>query len=595
MILVSLITKWRGSHVGSRSGDRSRLRQWFPGVGMLRSYERAWVRDDVVAGCVLVALLVPQGMAYAQLAGMPAVAGIYATMVPMAVYALIGPSRLLVMGPDSAVSPLVAAAVLAVAATGSAQALALGGVLAVGAGVVCVAAGVARAGFVTELFSRPVRIGYLNGLALTILVGQVPRLLGGSTDSHTLVGELRSVATAMGGIDWASFALGISALMLILGMRRWWPRFPGILVAVAVSTLAVSVFELSVPVVGQLPSGLPAPALPHPGTVGLTELAAASVAIAFIAFTDTSVLSRSYAGRIGENVDQNRELVALGTVNIAAGLFQGFPVSSSASRTAVAETAGARTQAAGLVATALMAFTLAAAGGITRNLPEAALAAVVVSAALALFDVHGMIRLARIRRSEFGLCVACFAGVAVFGVLIGIFAAIGLSLLDFFRRQWRPHDAVLGRVPGRKGYHDTARHPEARQIPGLLLYRFDSPLFFANSDHFRDHVHALVSQADAPVRWVVIAAEPITDIDTTAGDTIMALDKELDAVGIQLAFAELKGPVRDRLGDYGALHQLEPNRFFPTIGTAVRGYVAATGVEWVDWNHGTSDNALLDP
>jgi high affinity sulfate transporter 1 len=516
------------------------------------------------------------------------VAGIYATMVPMAVYALVGPSRILVVGPDSAVSPLVAAAVLSVAAAGSAQALALGGLIALVTGAVCVLAGLARAGFVTELFSQPVRIGYLNGLALTIIVGQVPKLLGFSTESHTLIGEVRSLAEGIDGTDATALALGAASLVVILGLHRFTPRLPGILAAVVGSTATVAAFGLSVPVVGRLPTGLPGPGVPHSGALRLSELAAAGIGIAFVAFTDTGVLSRSYAGRIGQDVDQNHELIALGAVNIASGLFQGFPISSSGSRTAVAETAGARTQAAGLVAAVVMAVVLVAAGGITTNLPQAALAAVVVSAAFALFDLQGMLRLARIRRTEFVLCVACFLGVALVGVLTGIFVAVALSLLDFVRRQWRPHDAVLGRVPGTKGYHDTARHPEALQIPGLVMFRFDSPLFFANTDHFRDHVHRLVALADPAARWVVIAAEPITDVDTTAGGMLVALDQELESAGVKLVFAEMKGHVRDHLRDYGALDQFGTDRFFPTLGTAVRGYLAATGVEWTDWEEESS-------
>ena len=559
------------------------MARWLPGIATLLGYRREWLRHDVVAGMVLAALLVPQGMAYAELAGMPAVTGIYATMVPVAVYALVGPSRILVVGPDSAVSPLIAAAVLPVAAAGSPQAIALGGLLAVLMGALCILAGLLKGGFVAELFSKPVRIGYLNGLALTILFVQLPKLLGFSTESHTLIGALRSLEHRIDDTDAAALALGASALALILVLRRLRPQFPGVLAAVILSTVAVVVMELSVPVVGSLPGGLPTPGLPHSGALSLSELAAAVVGIAFVAFTDTSVLSRSYAGRIGQDVDQSQELAALGAVNVAAGLFQGFPISSSASRTMVAETAGAHTQAAGLVAAGAMAAVLVAAGGITRNLPQAALAAVVVSAALALFDLRGMLGLARIRRVEFALCVACFAGVALVGVLTGIFVAVALSLLDFVRRQWRPHDAVLGRVSGMKGYHDTARHPEARQVPGLLLYRFDSPLFFANADHFRDHVRRLVGDADPPVRWVAVTAEPITDVDTTAADMLVTLDQEMADAGVRLVFAELKGHVRDRLRDYGVLERFGSDRFFPTLGTAVRAYVAATGVEWTDW------------
>jgi MFS superfamily sulfate permease-like transporter len=355
------------------------------------------------------------------------------------------------------------------------------------------------------------------------------------------------------------------------------------LAAVVLSTLAVSLLDLSVPVVGQLPSGLPTPSVPGAGGADLTDLLAAAIGIAFVAFADTGSLSRSYATRIHQDVDQNQELIALGVVNASAGLFQGFPISTSASRTAVAETAGSRTQAAGLVAAALMGVVLVEASGIARNMPESGLAAVVIAAALSLFDPGGVAQLARIRRTEFALCLACFAGVALFGVLTGIFVAVALSLLDFVRRAWRPHDAVLGRVAGTKGYHDTTRHPEARQIPGLIIYRFDSPLFFANADHFRDHIHNLVAYANPPARWVVVAAEPITDIDTTAAEMLVTLDEELSAADVQLAFAELKGHVRDRLRAYGVADRFTDDRFFPTLGTTVRAYLAATGVEWSDW------------
>jgi high affinity sulfate transporter 1 len=555
---------------------------------VLRSYRREWLRADVVAGFVLAALLLPQGMAYAQLAGMPPVTGIYATMVPMVVYALVGPSRILVVGPDSAVGPLIAAALLSMASS-PAQSVELGSLLALLVGGVCIVAGVARAGFLTELLSKPVRVGYINGLALIILASQIPKLLGFSTDEHTLRGEIRATIDGLDQTNRTSLAIGLAALAVILTIRHLRPSIPGIFAAVVLSTLAVSLLDLSVPVVGQLPSGLPTPSVPGAGGADLTNLLAASIGIAFVAFADTGSLSRSYAARLRQDVDQNQELIALGVVNASAGLFQGFPVSTSASRTAVAETAGSRTQASGLVAAGLMGVVLVEVSGIARYMPESGLAAVVIAAALSLVDVGGVLQLARIRRTEFALCVACFAGVALFGVLTGIFVAVALSLLDFVRRAWRPHDAVLGRVAGTKGYHDTTRHPEARQIPGLIIYRFDSPLFFANADHFRDHIRKLVAHANPPARWIVVAAEPITDIDTTAAEMLVTLDEELRAAGVQLAFAELKGHVRDRLRAYGLTDRFTDDRFFPTLGTTIRAYLAATGVEWSDWEDDTAN------
>jgi len=332
-----------------------------------------------------------------------------------------------------------------------------------------------------------------------------------------------------------------------------------------------------------LPEGLPSFVLPRVPSDVLPELITAAFAIALVATADTSVLSQSLASRRKEEVDPDRELVALGVANLATGLFQGFPISSSASRTPVAIAAGARSQLAPLIGAIAVALMLVVAPALLRDLPQAVLGAVVVAAAARLVDVAEIRRLWRMRRTEFALWAAAFLGVAVLGVLPGVFVAIVLSLVDFVRRAWRPHDATLVRVDELKGYHDIDRHPEGRTIPGLLLYRFDAPLFFANASFFRREVRAHVSAAEEPVRWVVVAAEPITDIDTTAADMLGELMDDLDAAGIALAFAEMKGPVKDRLRAYGLYERVGDERFFPTIGTAVDGYVQTSGVGWVDW------------
>jgi MFS superfamily sulfate permease-like transporter len=319
----------------------------------------------------------------------------------------------------------------------------------------------------------------------------------------------------------------------------------------------------------------------------------AAVGIAFVAFTDTSVLSRSYAGRLRQEVDQNRELAVLGAANIATGFFQGFPISSSSSRTAVAEDIGARSQVTGLVGAGVLALLLMLGTGLVHDLPQATLAAIVIVAVLGLIDIVGARRLRNWRRSEFTLAMVAFSGVAVLGVLWGVGIAIALSLLSFIRRAWRPHDAVLGRVDNLKGYHDTERYPDARHIPGLVLYRFDAPLFFANADYFRERVRALARAGD--VRWIVVAAEPITDVDATAGETLRGLLDELDADGIELAFAELKDPVRDRLRRYDIEPAIGAHRFFPTLGVAVDAYLHHTGVDWLDWeDRQPSHDALPD-
>jgi MFS superfamily sulfate permease-like transporter len=330
-----------------------------------------------------------------------------------------------------------------------------------------------------------------------------------------------------------------------------------------------------------VPAGLPAFGVPDASLDDLQALLPAAVGIAFVAFTDTSVLSRSYAARLRQEVDQNQELAVLGVANVATGLFQGFPLSTSSSRTAVAEDIGARSQVVGLAGAGVLAVLLIAGTGLVHDLPLSSLAAVVLVAVLGLVDIRAERRLLRWNRAEFLLSMAAFAGVAVLGVLWGVGVAIALSLLAFIRRAWRPHDAVLGRVDHLKGYHDNERHPEARLIPGLVLYRFDAPLFFANADVFRERVRAL-ARADG-VRWIVVAAEPITDIDATAGEILRSLDSELEADGIELAFAELKGPARDRLRRYGIHDRIGDHRFFPTVGAAVAAYVRETGVDWLDW------------
>jgi high affinity sulfate transporter 1 len=544
------------------------------------------LRADITAGVVLAALLVPQGMAYGQLAGVSPVAGVYATMVPLVVYFLLGPSRILVLGPDSAIAPLVAAAIIPLAVPGGPDRLALAGLLALMVGAIMLAGGLTRFGFVTELLSLPVRLGYLAGIAVTVMATQLPDLFGFSIDSENF---LRGIRDFVGGLDetnGTALAIGAGSLVIIFGLRRLAPKVPGVFVAVVLSTAVVALFGLDdkVDVVGAVPAGLPSFGPPDVTFDDFKNLIGASIGIAFVAFTDTSILSRSYAARLRQEVDQNHELGVLGVANIATGLFQGFPISSSSSRTAVAEDVGAKSQIAGLSGAAVLALLLLFGTGLVEDLPLSCLAAIVIVAVLGLIDVPALRQLARWRRDEFFLSILAFAGVAVLGVLWGVGIAIAVALLSFVRRAWYPHDAVLGRVDQLKGYHDTQRYPEARRVPGLVLYRFDAPLFFANADSFRARVRRL-ARADG-VRWIVIAAEPITDIDATAGETLSALLDELDAEGIELAFAELKDPVRDRLRRYGIADLMGPERFFPTLGVAVAAYLRATGVDWHDWEEG---------
>ena len=563
--------------------------RWLPGLQTLRTYHRSWLPRDVVAGIVLTALLVPAGMGYAEASGLPAIYGLYATMVPLVVYAVVGPSRILVLGPDSSLAPLIAATILPLAAGSEAEAVALAGMLAIFSGLLCVLAGLARFGFIADLLSNPVRYGYMNGIALTVLLSQLPKLFGFSTDAEGVIPEARALVggVADGETNGAALLIGVACLLVILACKRWRPKIPGVLVAVVGATVAVGAFGLAerydLSVVGPLPKGLPSFQLPAVSADHLGGLVAGAIGIALVSFADTSVLSRTFAIRGGYRVDPNQELVALGAANVATGLFQGFSVSSSSSRTPVAEAAGARTQVTGLVGALAIALLLLLFPNLVRNLPNSALAAVVISAAIGLIEAEGVRKLYRVHRTEFALSIVCFLGVAVLGVIEGIFIAIALALLDFVRRAWRPYDAVLGRVDDLKGYHDVARHPDARRIPGLVLFRWDAPLFFANAEVFADRLRQAIASSPTPVRWAVVAAEPVTDVDTTAADALRELDQELAAEGIDLRFAEMKGPVKDKLRRYALYERFGDDHFYPTVGEAVNAYVETTGVDWTDW------------
>ncbi len=569
----------------SRPARTTGITRWVPGVQVITAYRPAWLSQDLVAGVVLTALLLPQGMAYAQLAGLPAVTGLYATMLPLLAYFVFGPSRILVLGPDSAVSPLVAAAVIPLAGASAAARIETAALLALLVGGILLLGAVLRLGFVTDLISKPVRLGYLAGIAVTVLVTQLPKLLGIPLSPENFVEAVRDVPGALGESDPVALGIGAGCLAVILVLRRIAPGAPGVFIAVAGATLLVALLGLSdeVAVVGPLPQGLPSFTVPSVSADALGTLALSALAVALVAFADTSVLSRAYATKLRQSVNQDQELLALGAANVVTGLFQGFPLSSSSSRTPVAEAAGARTQVTGVIAACAVAIVLVVGAGLTENLPQAALGAVVMAAVLSLFDVPALRWLARVNRVDFALAIAAFVGVVLFGVLIAIAIAIGLSALAFLWRSWYPYDAVLGRLAGRKGYHDVGRHPDAALVPGLVLYRFDAPLFFANAGVFQERLLRAVEDAPQPVRRVVVAAEPITDVDTTAADMLIELSSELREGGVELVFAEMKGPPKDKLAAYGLLDMIGEQHFFSTVGGAVHAYVNEHGVEWRDW------------
>ncbi len=560
-------------------------RRSLPGLRAIGNYQLPWLRRDVVAGIVLTTLLVPQGMAYAELAGLPAITGLYTSILCLVGYAVFGPSRILVLGPDSSLGPMIAATILPILGSNGSpeRAIALASMLALIVGAIMIAAGAMKLGFVADLLSKPTQIGYMNGLALTILIGQLPKLFGFSTDANGLINEARAFVNGIssGEAVGAAVAIGVFSLVVILALGRWLPKVPGVLIAVVVAIGASSAFNLAdhgVSLVGTLPKGFPPLTLPSPVS-DLPLLVAGALGIALVALTDTISTASSFAARTGQEINGDGEMIGIGAANVAAGLFQGFPVSTSGSRTAVAEQAGAKTQLTGVVGAALIVLMLVLVPGLLKNLPNPTLAAVVIAASLSLADLPGTVRLWRQRRVEFLLSITAFLGVALLGVLQGIAVAVALSILNVFRRAWRPYQTTLGRVPGMPGEHDRELHPEAQQLPGLVIFRFDAPLFFANARTFRDQIRRLAA-ADPRPQWIVIAAEPITDVDTTAADMLAGLDEELNAAGTFLVFAELKDPVRGKLERYELIGPLDPGHFFPTIDAAVDAFRRKTGADW---------------
>ncbi|MCU1370566.1 MAG: putative sulfate transporter [Ilumatobacteraceae bacterium] len=559
------------------------IRRFTPGLHAARTYQRSWLSHDLVAGLVLTALLVPQGMAYAELAGLPAITGLYTSIMCLLAYAVFGPSRILVLGPDSSLGPMIAATIIPlVGADGDpAKAIALASMLALLVAVFMIAAGVAKLGFVADLFSKPTQIGYMNGLALTILIGQLPKLFGFSVDADGFVEELRGFAQGVvdGDTLGAALALGVGGLAVILVLNEVAPKVPGVLVAV-VGAIAVTVaFDLGsegVSVVGTLPQGFPPFTVPSVSWSDLALLVAGALGITLVSLTDTISTSSAFAARTGQEVDANQEMIGIGAANLAAGLFQGFPVSTSGSRTAVAEQAGARSQLTGVVgATAIVAMLLFV-PGLMRDLPQPILASVVIAASLSLADIKGTRRLWNQRKMEFGVSMAAFAGVALLGVLPGIGLAVIISILNVFRRMWRPYRAELAEVDGLDGFHDLGDHPDGRRIPGLAMFRFDAPLVFANARTFRDEIRVLAGANPKP-NWILVAAEPITDVDTTAADMLEDLDEELNEAGISLVFAELKSPVQAKIERYELTRTIDPAHFFPTLDDAVEAFRAQHG------------------
>jgi SulP family sulfate permease len=543
-------------------------------MSSLRHYDRAWLRGDLTAGVTVAAYLVPQVMAYAVIAGVPPVAGLWAAAVALVAYAVLGSSRRLSVGPESTTALLTAAAVGPLAAGDPGRYATLAAALAVMVGLVCLAAWVARLGFLADALSRPVLVGYMAGVAILMVVSQLDTLTGVEVSGGSVRAELASLASHLRDMQPATPVLAAAVLAFLLVAGQLAPRAPVPLIAVVLAVVVVAVMPLDgqgIAFVGQIPAGLPAAPASVP-LVDLGHLMVPALGLAVVAYTDNVLTGRAFAARHHEEVDAEQELLALAAANVAAGAVQSFPVSSSGSRTAIADVVGARSQLHSLVAVAMILLTLGLLRDLLAAFPEPALGALVVWAAIKLVDIAEFRRFARFRRSELVLALATTVAVLVFDVLTGVLIAIGLSILDLLRRVARPHDGVLGYVPGLAGMHDVDDYPEARLVPGLLVYRYDSPLFFANADNFVRRALGALDAADAPVRWFVLNAEANVQVDVTSVDALDELRRRLDALDIVFALARVKHDLYDDLERAGFTRRLGPDRVYPTLPTAVEAY-----------------------
>lgn len=558
---------------------RAGIGRWIPGLRVAQTYQRSWTRSDVVAGVVLAAILVPQGMAYAELAGLPPVTGLYTTIACLIGYALFGPSRILVLGPDSSISPLIFAALAPLLVGADAhRAIALAGMLAVIVALIEIGMGLARLGFVADLLSNEVQVGYMNGLALVIIVGQLPKLCGFSTDASGFGPEVKAFFVHLDSTVGAALVVGLVVLAILLVVPRFTRTLPAVLIAIVAATVVSALFDLhahGVPTVGSLPRGLPKPSLPWTKFADVGPLMIAAVGITLVSLADTIATSSSFGARRGEEVDANQEMIGIGAANFAAGVLQGFAVSTSGSRTAVVEQAGAKSQLSSVVGAGVVAVLLLFLNSLLADLPQSALAAILIAAALSLLNLGVLARYWRVRKSALALSVIASLGVVVLGVLQGIVIAIALATALYFRRGWQPHGAVLGRVDSLAGWHNVARYPDARELPGIVVYRWEAPLFFANSSSFRNQIRGIVTTRQ--VSWVVVQCEAVTDLDVSAAQMLEQLDQELNSQNVHMAFVEMRTRLQELVQRYGLFETLDRDRFYPTLESGLAAIQGETG------------------
>ena len=548
------------------------------GLAQLRGYRPDLFRADLLAGITVTAYLVPQCLAYADLAGVEPVTGLWVAVVAMVAYALLGTSRQLSVGPESATAVMVAAAVAPLAAGDPAKYAALAAGLALMVGLVCVVAFVLRLGFLADLLSQPILIGYMAGVALIMIGSQLATITGVTLTSDGAIAKTVELSGKAGEVQPAAVVLGLGVTAFLLVLQRVAPLAPGSLIAVVAAAVITYVFDLAargIALVGPVPSSLPSITLPALGAGDVTALAGSAAAIAFVAYTDVALTGRAFAVRTGEVIDANREFLGLGVANVASGLTGGFALSASGSRTAIIDAVRAHSQVTGLVAAAAVAVVVLGVPGLISYIPRAALGGIVVFAALRLIDVAALRRLGQFRMTELGLALAALFGVLVFDVLAGILIAVGLSVADLFVRIARPPASVLGQVPGLAGLHDIDDYPAARQIPGLLVFRYDAPLCFANAEDFRTRALDAVDEANegpAPVEWFLLNAEAIVELDMTSAAALRRLVDELAERNVAFAMARVKQDFRSQLARGGLIGPIDEARIYPTLPVALEAF-----------------------
>ena len=552
-------------------------RRLLPGVDHLTRYERTWLRGDVLAGITVAAYLVPQVMAYAEVAGLPAVVGLWAVLVSLLVYAVFGSSRQLSVGPESTTALLTATVVAPMAAGDPGRYAALAATLAVVVGVLCLLAWLLRLGFVADLLSKPVLVGYLAGVGVLMITSQLGRTTGVPVEGDTVVTELESFVRNLGQIHGPTVLLSAGVLVLLFAGAHRFPRAPVPLVVMVLAAVVTAVLDLQaegIRVVGDVATGLPRPGVPDVSAGDLAALLLPAVGVTVVAYTDNVLTARAFAVRNGYRIDANQELLALGAANVATGFAQTFPVSSSGSRTVVGEALGSRSQLYSLVAAVVVTATLLVGGPVLATFPVAALGAIVIWAATRLIDIREFRRIARFRRSELVLALATTAAVLAVDILYGVLIAVALSILDLLRRVARPHDGILGYAPGVAGMHDIDDYPDARTVPGLVVYRYDAPLCFANAEDFGRRALASIDLAGGDAEWFILNAEANVELDVTSADALEELRQELGRRGVEFGMARVKQDLRRELAAAGLVERIGEGRIFPTLPTAVAAYVA---------------------